>query len=379
MYCCHCGCRIPDDSAFCPQCGKPLNQPGGANERSGAKARTKTQQTRTEPKSPTTRGGIPKPLAAVVCVLALILAGRSAWNLIAPPRYDPQASMERFRANMIAAGLQESSSDGESSSRGEPSAPDPASSSRPSQPAKSFGSAKTPAKSDLTVPDLGIFLGCSQDTEAGGYSFSVDDVKGPAAVKEFRKLLESWNFRETYVGKEEYAKNNIDRFNQYTYYYNYTGTGKVTGEIDWYPDKGQKSDIYLAITHYVYEDRYLIGLGKKDCFTPVDPGVTASDPPDDRNGAPGGGSGGGGSGSSEDDESWKPEKVKIRCGRCFGEGTIECDLCKGRGGKYVTDNSIPNYAGSTGGPRVASTWERCRKCDGDGSITCPRCHGDKVQ
>lgn len=84
-------------------------------------------------------------------------------------------------------------------------------------------------------------------------------------------------------------------------------------------------------------------------------------------------------GSSGDTGSSKRSVIEIKCTKCHGETTVECSQCDGEGGKYITDNSTPNYAGSLSGPKVGKTWEKCRKCDGTGSMTCPRCNGSKVQ
>lgn len=498
IFCRYCGSQIPDDSAFCPRCGKPLGGAGGTEPKpeNTGDARQNTadadrSRKKTEPGVPPGphgpgRRGIPKPLAAAVCVLALVVAGWAIRGAMTSRR-DPGDTIDRFRETMTGNGIGETDEDDgsgeiiripdpgpffgvepdsvedtgdgqvltytmslnhtiideylevlaihyglepgdtqksvseyrysfdiplevkveynhprsnmvltltcggnirledsgvESSKPGrkETGSKDTASGGSSGAPASSSsGGAKTPAKSDLTVPDPGSFLNCSRDTGAGECCFSVDDIKGPAAAEEYRKLLESWNFKEVYAGKREYAKNGIDRFNEYDYYYDYTGSGKVTGEVDWFSPDKKEADLYLSVKHYVNEDRILLSLRMKDCFTLADPGVTASDPPADRNNTAGSGGGSGSGGSSDDDESRDPGTPKIKCTKCHGEGTVKCSQCDGEGGKYITDNSTPNYAGSLSGPKVGKTWEKCRKCDGTGSMTCPRCHGEKVQ
>lgn len=70
---------------------------------------------------------------------------------------------------------------------------------------------------------------------------------------------------------------------------------------------------------------------------------------------------------------------KIKCTKCFGSGEIDCTACGGDGGKYVYDNSTPNYSGSLSGPISGKTWENCYKCHGSGEQTCSRCGGSGWQ
>lgn len=244
-------------------------------------------------------------------------------------------------------------------SSGSSKAPAPSSGlSSSSGSSKASSKANTPKKSDLTVPDMVKFFQCTLDTAAGEYCVSIDDKKGPAAVEEYRKLLESWNFKETFTSTYEYAKEGIDRFNQYNYYYDYTGTGKVTGEVDWFSPDKKESDIILCVHHYTTENRILVSVKMKDCFTAADPGATASEPPSDKNGTAGSGSG-----SSFDLESREPnipEFAKQDCLIC--KGTKKCQTCGGRGylysrasGKY--DRNCTDCYNCSG---------KCHYCNGTG-------------
>jgi len=64
-----------------------------------------------------------------------------------------------------------------------------------------------------------------------------------------------------------------------------------------------------------------------------------------------------------------------RCGSCGGDGRKTCTACSGRGGKYVRDY-VPNYSGSTSGPKWYEKWENCIKCSGSGEQSCTSCGGD---
>lgn len=90
-----------------------------------------------------------------------------------------------------------------------------------------------------------------------------------------------------------------------------------------------------------------------------------------------GGSSGSSSSSSSSNSSGSSSsgKSERKCYKCSGDGDITCTNCNGRGGKEVRE-SVPNYSGSTSGPKYSTTWENCYKCHGSGEITCTNCGGD---
>ncbi len=66
---------------------------------------------------------------------------------------------------------------------------------------------------------------------------------------------------------------------------------------------------------------------------------------------------------------------RIRCTFVgCSDGKVRCNVCNGDGGRWVYDNSAPQYdgVGSNTGKR---RWEDCDKCHGSGKIDCSRCRG----
>lgn len=84
-----------------------------------------------------------------------------------------------------------------------------------------------------------------------------------------------------------------------------------------------------------------------------------------------------GSSSSGGTTGWFESKGgnPVPCPKCDSSGDVNCSACNGDGGKYVYDNSTPNYAGSSSS-KSSKTWERCRKCGGSGKTKCTYCGGD---
>lgn len=65
----------------------------------------------------------------------------------------------------------------------------------------------------------------------------------------------------------------------------------------------------------------------------------------------------------------------VPCPNCDSSGDVDCSACGGSGGKYVYDNSTPNYAGSSVS-KSSRTWEVCSKCHGSKKQKCRTCGGD---
>lgn len=137
---------------------------------------------------------------------------------------------------------------------------------------------------------------------------------------------------------------------------------------------------------YVSTDMYMLPCEERPTGLSISAGGSSSD-----GGSSGGSSydngssDGGSSGGSSDSDSYSfsnsdsDNSRQIKCTKCFGSGSIDCTACGGDGGKYVYDNSTPNYSGSLSGSRSSKTWENCYKCHGSGEQTCTRCGGSGWQ
>ena len=94
----------------------------------------------------------------------------------------------------------------------------------------------------------------------------------------------------------------------------------------------------------------------------------------DPSGGSGSSSGSSSSGSSSGGSTGSRPRIRCTFIGC-DNGKVECSACDGDGGKWVYDNSTPNYSGGrpSGGSR---TWQSCSKCHGTGETDCTRCGGD---
>jgi hypothetical protein len=61
------------------------------------------------------------------------------------------------------------------------------------------------------------------------------------------------------------------------------------------------------------------------------------------------------------------------CPRCHGEGTIPCEMCRGRGGRNVNRLRPASFDYRMG--KEGLEWETCPNCDGSRREVCPECFG----
>lgn len=230
------------------------------------------------------------------------------------------------------------------------------------------------------LPDPGAFLSCGI-TESGpinsnngkghfvSYSF---DISARDAAEEYLALLQDSRFeleRYSYSGSDPFT---FEGREHAVYRFDYVGSSPDVEEIT-ENGKDYPGDVFLWISYQNGEGRVGMSLAYSDGFTLLDTGDRASVTPVDLSGNPVSGTGS----SDSIDGSSSPSGTQVKCYKCHGEGTIECSRCDGEGGKWIYDNSTPNYSGHSN--TTSRTWDRCSKCGGSGSMTCTACGGSGVR
>lgn len=230
------------------------------------------------------------------------------------------------------------------------------------------------------LPDPGVFLSCGT-TESGaikkingkGHYVSYDfDISAREVAEEYVALLLDSRFKlkkYNYSGMDSFSYEGTDYV---SYRFDYIGSSPDVEEISDIGGKDYPGDVFLLINYYGNEGRVGLSLSYSDGFTLLDTGDRASVTPEDLSGNPVNGTG-----SSGSSPSYSSSGTQVKCYKCHGNKTIECSRCGGKGGKWIYDNSVPNYSGRSS--TTSKTWERCSKCNGTGSMTCTACGGSGVR
>lgn len=180
-------------------------------------------------------------------------------------------------------------------------------------------------------------------------------------------------FQQSKMTEEDY----IDQQGKYfvTYYLTYTGQEKLDSYTDWTGNSGQ---IVVYANIYYTENRALISWYWVDDLQPVDMELRAVDMPVPLKGSSSSSSGQSSSSSQSGATTGWFEELggnPVPCPFC-NDGKETCSACNGNKGKWVYDNSTPNYSGKNSWNNSAKTWEPCTKCGGTGEQDCTHCGGD---
>ena len=179
-------------------------------------------------------------------------------------------------------------------------------------------------------------------------------------------LTGRWRFDYTgakQVGQVSFYDPDDPKCSFYVWYSTVAGYHQATNVNIWYAPDGFTFADYGNRYSERLTDRYEPDSGKlTGILETVHPGEEIYDYDDD-----------GSSGIATSDH--ERTKMRIPCSKCHGSGKVDCSRCGGDKGKWVYDNSVPDYSGHSS--TTARTWESCSKCNGTGEVTCPTCGGDR--